>query len=171
MLVVLGIIGLINTISEEKRKYIAAVIIILLGWYIVSSLTTWPYYLSYFNEIGGGKENGYKYVVDSNYDWGQDMKRLKKWLDENNIEKIYVDYFGGSDSKYYLGKKYRPWQGTNKPKNFPKGNYLAVSATLLQGGRGNPVPGFNQPTGYYRWLDEYKPVARAGTSIFIYYIK
>jgi len=171
MLVVLGITGLLDSVSKEKRKYITAILIILVGWYIISSITTWPYYLSYFNEIGGGKENGYRFVVDSNYDWGQDMKRLKKWVDENKIDKIYVDYFGGSDAKYYLQEKYRPWQGTNKPTDFPKGNYLAVSATFLQGGRGNPVPGFDQPTGYYRWLDKYKPIARAGTSIFIYYIK
>ena len=115
--------------------------------------------------------NGYKYVVDSNYDWGQDMKRLKHWVEKKGIDVIYVDYFGGSDAGYYLKDKFRGWQGTNKPDDFPKGNYLAISATLLQGGRGNPAPDFNQPTGYYRWLDEYEPVERIGTSIFIYYIK
>ncbi|MCD6550391.1 glycosyltransferase family 39 protein [bacterium] len=171
MLVSLAIVYLINTIPQPKRKYVWSIILILLGWIIVSSLSAWPYYISYFNEIGGGIKNGYKYVVDSNYDWGQDMKRLKIWLEKNKINKIYVDYFGGSDAKYYLGDKYRKWEGTTNPDQFPKGNYLAVSATLLQGGRGFPVHGFNQPTGYYRWLDKYKPIARAGTSIFIYYIK
>jgi len=168
----LGIIIWIHSIKKENfRKIAISLIIILLIWYASSSLLTWPYYLSYFNEIGGGVKNGYKYVVDSNYDWGQDLKRLKNWVDENHIDKIYVDYFGGGDTKYYLGSKWKPWTGTNPAKDFPKGNYLAVSATLLQGGMGNPVPGFNQPNGYYLWLKNYKPIARAGTSIFIYYIQ
>lgn len=168
-------LGIIKGIEKIERNFIKKSLIALVGvlifWYIFSSLSAFPYYLSYFNEIGGGINEGYKFVVDSNYDWGQDLKRLEKWVNENKIEKIYVDYFGGGDVKYYLGDKWRPWTGTNSPKDFPKGNYLAVSATLLQGGRGNPTPEFDQPTGYYRWLNNFTPVARAGKSIFIYYIK
>jgi hypothetical protein len=153
------------------RKITILVLIGLFSWYGFSSLRTFPHYLSYFNEIAGGPKNGYKFVVDSNYDWGQDLKRLKNWVEENNIDKIYVDYFGGGDVPYYLGEKYIPWQGTKPASEFPKGNYLAVSATLLQGGRGKPAPNFDQPTGYYNWLNKYQPIARTGNSIFIYYIK
>lgn len=162
--------GYWNLKSIPVRKIIIVSLLILGFWYGFSSLSTFPHYLSYFNEIGEGPENGYKYVVDSNYDWGQDLKRLKNWVEKNNIEKIYVDYFGGGDAPYYLREKYIPWQGTNPHNEFPKGNYLAISATLLQGGRGTPVKGFNQPTGYYNWLNDYRPVTRAGNSIFIYYI-
>ncbi len=174
-LYILVSLGIVKGTKEIKNAFIKKIFLafvgILLIWYTFSSLSAFPYYLSYFNELGGGIDKGYQFVVDSNYDWGQDLKRLKSWVKENNINKIYVDYFGGGDVKYYLGDKWRPWKGTNPPTQFPKGNYLAVSATLLQGGRGNPTPDFNQPTGYYRWLDKYKVVARAGTSIFIYYIK
>ena len=89
----------------------------------------------------------------------------------NKIDKIYVDYFGGGDAKYYLGEKFVPWNGTKNSKEFPKGNYLAVSATFLQGGRGEPVPGFNQSYGHYRWLYKYEPIAKIGYSIFVYYIE
>ena len=160
--------------SVPLRKVVILGLFILIFWYGFSSLRTFPHYLSYFNEIGGGSENGYKYVVDSNYDWGQDLKRLKAWVENPpagvKIEKIYVDYFGGGDVPYYLKEKYLPWQGTNLPDEFPKGNYLAVSATLLQGGRAVPTKGFSEPTDYYNWLNSYTPVARAGNSIFIYYI-
>jgi len=62
-------------------------------------------------------------------------------------------------------------QESRNPAEFPKGNYLAVSATFLQGGRGDPVPGFNQDWGHYRWLNQYEPpVDKIGYSIFIYYI-
>jgi len=140
---------------------------VLLCWYIFSSLSSYPHYLSYFNELAGGTDNGYKYVVDSNYDWGQDLKRLKILVDEKGIEKIKVDYFGGGDLNYYLGSKWERLDSQGPPQK----GWLAISATLLQGGKGNPVPGFNQPALYYKWLDDYMPVDRAGKSIFIYYIE
>ncbi|KPJ54863.1 hypothetical protein AMJ49_07345 [Parcubacteria bacterium DG_74_2] len=92
---------------------------------------------------------------------------LKKWTDENNIEKIKTDYFGGGDVIYYLGDK---WENLD-PLLGPQKGWLAISATFLQGGKGNPTPGFDQSFGYYRWLDDYEPVTRIGTSIFVYYIE
>ena len=171
ILVGLGIAAWIKRISSPSWKKIGiSLVSVLLGFYIISSLLVWPHYLTYFNEIAKGSENGYKYAVDSNYDWGQDLKRLKKWVDENDIEKIYLSYFGGGNPEYYLKEKYAPWWGDRDKKELPKGSYLAVSLTLLQGGKGNPAPGFDQPTGYYHWLDDYEPIARIGNSIFIYYI-
>ena len=108
--------------------------------------------------------------MDSNLDWGQDLKRLKNWVEKNNIEKIYIDYFGGSSPEYYFKNKYARWWDARSQKEFPKGNYLAVSATFLQGGQGKIIPGFNYPEGYYRWLNDQKLVAKIGYSIFIYYI-
>jgi len=148
-----------------------ALIIFLLLWQAYSVIAIYPHFLAYFNELIGRPERGYLYVTDSNLDWGQNLKRLKKWVDENKIDKIYVDYFGGADTEYYLKEKYAPWWGTRNPEELSKGSYLAVSATLLQGGRGEPVPGFNQPSGYYHWLDNYTPVEVIGNSIFVYQIK
>jgi len=161
------------TISWLKQPYLKlkwAIFGILILWQAISVISIYPHFLAYFNELAGGPNNGYIYTVNSNLDWGQDLKRLKKWVNENKIDKIYVDYFGGSDAKYYLKEKYLPWWGTRDPAEFPRGNYLAVSASFLQGGRGEPAPGFNQPWGYYRWLDKYQPIAKIGYSIFIYYI-
>jgi len=152
-----------------KAKYL--LLASLLIWQIVSVVSIFPSFLAYFNEAIGGPDKGYLYTVDSNMDWGQDLKRLDKWLDQNNIDKIYLDYFGGSDAKYYLKEKIEQWWwGDRDKKELLKGSYLAVSATFLQGGRGNPVPGFTSPTGSYNWLNGYKPVAKIGYSIFIYKI-
>ena len=147
------------------------ILLILVLWQVTTVLKIYPHFLAYFNEIGGGPNKGYIYTVDSNLDWGQDLKRLKEWVDENRIDKIYVDYFGGGDAEYYLKEKFLPWWGTRNPQEIEKGSYLAVSATFLQGGRGEPVKGFNQPYGYYRWLYFYEPpIAKIGYSIFVYYI-
>jgi len=145
------------------------VLSILLIWYAFSSLSIFPYYLTYFNELIGGAKNGHLYVADSNLDWGQDLKRLAKWADQQGIEKIKVDYFGGSDVNYYLGNKYEEWHGDYKPEDA-KGNYLAISASFLQQGQAVPAKGFNQSTDYYLWLTQYKPITVIGNSIFVYYI-
>jgi len=170
VLVSIAITHLLKSLKPGVKPYIYIVFGILILWQAISVLSIYPHFLAYANEIVGGPDNLYIYTVDSNLDWGQDLKRLKKFVEENNIEKIYVDYFGGGDTKYYLGEKFESWHGTRGPKEFPKGNYLAVSATFLQGGRGKPVPGFNQPYGYYNWLNRYTPIAKIGYSIFIYYI-
>ncbi|MDO8601403.1 MAG: glycosyltransferase family 39 protein [bacterium] len=151
---------------KAKYLFLAALII----WQTVSVASVFPSFLAYFNEAVGGPNKGYLYTVDSNMDWGQDLKRLDQWLDKNNISTIYLDYFGGSDTQYYLKDKYSPWWGDRDKKELPKGSYLAVSATFLQGGRGNPVPGFTSSAGFYNWLNDYKPVAKIGYSIFVYRI-
>ena len=151
---------------HTKLKYTALGIVLV--WQAISIWAIYPNFLSYFNEIAGGPENGYIYATDSNLDWGQDLKRLKKWTDEKGINKIYVDYFGGGNIQYYFGEKYLPWWGSKNEKELPKGSYLAVSINQLQGGRAEAINGFDQPTDYYRWLDKYQPVAVIGYSIFVY---
>jgi hypothetical protein len=149
-------------------KYL--ILLILLGWYAFGTIKIYPHFLAYFNELAGGAENGYKYVADSNLDWGQDMKRLVNFVKNNNIQTIYLDYFGGASAEYYLGDRFQPWWSDRDPKELPPNSWLAVSATLLQGGRGRPVSGFDQKTGYYNWLNQYKPVEIIGHSIFVYQI-
>jgi hypothetical protein len=151
-----------------KVKYLLLALLII--WQIVSVGSVFPSFLAYFNEAVGGPDKGYLYTVDSNMDWGQDLKRLNQWAEKNKIDKVYLDYFGGSDTQYYLKDKYAQWWGDRDKKELPQGSYLAVSATFLQGGRGKPVQGFNQPSGFYNWLNDYKPVAKIGYSIFVYRI-
>ncbi|MEK7500741.1 MAG: glycosyltransferase family 39 protein [Patescibacteria group bacterium] len=141
---------------------------VLMLWYLAESLLTFPHYLAYFNELAGGPANGYKYVADSNLDWGQDLKRLRDFVERNGIEKIKVDYFGGGSPRYYLGDRYERIDPNNPDDRH---GWIAVSATLLQGGRARAVKGYDRDTTYYRWLDNYEPVAKIGYSIFVYRIE
>jgi hypothetical protein len=162
------------TFSWLKEPYLkpkTALLGFLLAWQAASVIKVSPSFLAYFNELAGGPVNGYEYVVDSNVDWGQDLKRLNLWLEKNKIDKIYLDYFGGSDRYFYLGKKELWWSGDKKPAEMIESPYLAVSATFLQSGRGSPVPGFQDSTGFYRWLDQYSPITKIGYSIFVYKIR
>ena len=54
-------------------------------WYAGGTLRQHPHHLAYFNEIAGGPANGWRLLVDSNLDWGQDLKRLAAWMRENGV--------------------------------------------------------------------------------------
>ena len=155
--------------KAEPRSIAGLALIVLILWYLLSSISVFPFYLTHFNELVGGAKNGYIYVTDSNLDWGQDLKRLTKWVNEQEIEKIKVDYFGGATVEYYLGDKYEEWHADYAP-NDAKGSYLAVSATFLQQSRAIATKGFEKRTDQYMWLNQYEPVTVIGNSIFVYYI-
>jgi hypothetical protein len=156
--------GLWDYLNEKKRVALLYVyglgVTGLLLWYMVASFMTWPSYIAYFNELAGGPDQGYKYVVDSNLDWGQDLKRLSLWVQQQGIEKIKVAYFGGDTAvRYYLGPAFEPLRRDAGPQT----GWIAVSATLYQTVR--------EPGASFAWLDSYRPVAKIGYSIFVYKIE
>lgn len=162
-------------LGEISKKVLAGSILLLSVWYAGASLSAFPHYLSYYNELAGGIDQGYKIAVDSNYDWGQDFYRLRDFIRENKIDKIFLDYFGGESPAYWLGEKYVKLDPLKEEglalseQSEPKG-WVAVSLNQFMGGIAKPAPGYDQPSGYYQWLLQYTPVAKAGTSIFIYHI-
>lgn len=143
-------------------------VMVLAIWYFITAIFTYPFYLSYFNELVGGPSQGHKYAVDSNLDWGQDLKRLSVFVKQNNISNIKVDYFGSGSPKYYLGEAYEPWNSSKSPAK----GWFAVSATFLMGSVGKPAPGFEKdPRDDYSWLYKQEPVTVIGNSIFVYHVQ
>ena len=147
---------------KSVPKYLFVMILLL--WLILGTVASYPNFMPYYNELAGGERNGYNVAGDSNYDWGQDLKRLTAYVEKNKIEKISVDYFGGGSPRYYLGDKFEPWWSARGPAH----GWFAISATFRQGAFGKTAPGFvRRPKDSYEWLKPYEPVARVG-SIFIY---
>jgi hypothetical protein len=170
--------------NTERKNVYAVVLAFLLVWYGLANLLAFPYYVSYFNELVGGPGQAYKYVTDSNVDWGQDLKRLKTYVDSNpQIQKIAVDYFGGGDPRYYFcDRKYDPkgnlianssgydcdnskfveWHAEN---GRWEGEYIAVSETFLMNDLWwSPLRGDEG----YAWLRLREPIAKIGYSIYVY---
>lgn len=138
---------------------------LLLFWLAIDTASAFPHFMPYYNELIGGTRHGWKIAVDSNYDWGQDLKRLAQYVEKNRIEKIAVDYFGGGNPRYYLGDKYEQWWSSRGPTS----GWFAISATFRQGAFGNTAPGFiRKPEDSYEWLKQYTPVGQVGYSIFLY---
>lgn len=165
------IIKWFENVSFFKRTFITIILVIFLSWGILSTLFATPYYLSYYNALSGGIKNGYKIATDSNYDWGQDLKRLKDWAGKNlpADKKIALDYFGGGNLKYYFGDKVEGWWSSRGNPKDAGIEWLAISANTLTSALADTTPGFerkNEDT--YQWLRDKEPVARVGSSIFIY---
>lgn len=142
----------------------------LLGlWALIVPLYSYPHYLAFFNELAGGSRSGYRILVDSNLDWGQDLKGLKRWMDAHGVKQIAFAYFGTANPRYYgIEAVFLPGtnslvarHGTERPDGAPE--YVAVSATHLQGVYLHKVP-----RDYYRPLTTRPPVAVIGHSIFVY---
>jgi 4-amino-4-deoxy-L-arabinose transferase-like glycosyltransferase len=69
-----------------------------LAWNCVACARTHPDHLAYFNEFVGGPKNGYRHLIDSNLDWGQDLLQLESWLRKNQPgERVRLAYFGNVD--------------------------------------------------------------------------
>ena len=98
---------------------------------IFSTIYTFPNYLSYYNFLVGGYQNGYNIATDSNHDWGQDVKRLANWAEENKVKTIYANIFTKVPLAYYLEEKYQPLY-LNSGDIPPSGSYLAISTFRYQ---------------------------------------
>jgi hypothetical protein len=87
---------------SAKRK-MAYAVVFLLALAMFSSLRVFPVYLAYANELWGGPANTYKYLSDSNTDWGQQLKSIKQYLDQRNVKNCWFAYFAEvvTDPNYY----------------------------------------------------------------------
>lgn len=160
---VLLMIGyLINWMLQQKNKIIYYALPVLIAFMAVSTLRYYPNFIAYFNE-SVPKDERYKYMTDSSLDWGQDLLRLKKYVEDNNITDLKVDYFGGSQPSYYLPKSSQ-WRSSYGPTT----GHLAVSATFYQSSK---LYGEKEGKWSYGWLDKMEPEAIIGGSILLFDIK
>jgi hypothetical protein len=147
------------------RKHGVKAVAGLLVWQIAACAFATPHHLAYFNELAGGPDNARRLLLDSNLDWGQDLGRLKKYLDENGIDHVCLGYFGHVDPHVY-GIEY------SFPPNTPTPGRCAVSANFLAGyPYGITYAGegvLAVPPGTWTWFDRFQPVARVGSSIYVF---
>lgn len=117
------------TQKAARRSSIRAIapVVILIGWHIAENVRAYPSYIAYFNQAVGSHRNADRFLIDSNLDWGQDLRRLEQWTRREGVQSIAVHYFGGGNVSYEFGndprrvRAYTPDQG-----RLPKG-WLAVS--------------------------------------------
>ena len=121
----------------------------------VSAATIAPYDLSYFNSLVGGPSQGFRYLADSNVDWGQDLPALRDTLARVGARRPGLSYFGSAPPEAY-GVNAEPWPSGN----LGSFDWVAISATNLDGVYldGDPFAAFR----------DVPPSARAAYSILLY---
>ena len=139
-----------------------------LAGYAGVTLWLFPWHLAYFNVIAGGPDGGYRYLVDSNLDWGQTWKALRTYIDEQGITEFSLSQYTMNDPHAY-DLDYTPlppWPDAPPvlPQRFapPPGVY-AISTTQLQG----VVIADPEMFDYFRHIE---PETRIGHATHVYVI-
>lgn len=135
---------------------------------MIESVWIAPNYLEFFNLIAGGPNQGPRYLLDSNIDFGQDIARLAEWLHSDQAR----------------GRSYslRLWMFPDKSllrtlgldpaaqfRNPVGGGLLAISKNVRYGlGAGVSEDWVVLPKDDYSWLSKYPIVKEIGYSIDVY---
>lgn len=136
----------------EGSGPIRAAVVGLLIWQALIPLSVHPDYLTYFNALAGGHPEAI--TVDSDLDWGQDLRRLEIAVRPLKVGMLWVAYKGNVD----LTKEDLP-PFRLLPPGTPVTGWIAISMLARVESRQG-----------YSWLDAFQPVARIGKTIDLYYI-
>ena len=141
----------------KARRAPIIVLLVLLGLNAADALRCAPDYLTYFN-ILVRPTNTWRYLTDSNLDWGQSLIALRDYEEKHPDESLRLAYFGSINPPLY-GVRATPLA----PVERVTGKVL-VGASCLTG------QVLADPNGY-RWLLPYTPQQMIDRSMFVYDIK
>jgi hypothetical protein len=144
----------------------------LVLFHVVSSLRAFPTsYIPYANELWGGPANVHKYLTDSTTDWGQQLKAVKRYIDERRIKECWFAYTAEPlipFRAYGIPCKTLPtmdsiWSGleTQTPPEIDGPVFFShISLTFYESGSSVLSP--------YRQFLELKPSALIEDGVFVY---
>jgi hypothetical protein len=158
-----SIVAALAVVQMARAKWTGIAAAALVLWTVEAGAISHPDYLPYFNELVRGDPDAV--LIDSDYDWGQDTKRLAHRLRELGAAEVSFGSLGAIDDQYlqvFPGlppvKKINPIQ--------PAEGWTAVNPTIARATQ----YGLNYR---YRdlkpWFEYLQPKERVGT-IRLYYV-
>jgi hypothetical protein len=167
-----GLEALVRNRSLGGRWLAAA----LCAWIVVAAVGIYPDHLAYFNEtaclledphkigLDGGSRCGALWLDDSNVDWGQGLKQLKAWMDQNAKGRtIHLGYHGSFPPEGYgvLHEKI----GLPDLVGNPAPGLYVISANFVA-----RIPALAEKLGSDagQWLRRTPPTAIVGHSLYVY---
>jgi 4-amino-4-deoxy-L-arabinose transferase-like glycosyltransferase len=155
LLAVSGVLWLWQAPTNTRRRAREWVVIVLLVWFAVDAAWAASDPLPWYNELALlAPDGGGWFEPGSDFDWGQDLKRLAPILAAHHVQHFSFAYFGSAD----LSRAGLPPCTTLKPGRRVQG-WVAISGAILVGDQKD-----------YGWLDAYRPVAKAGKTMAVYWI-
>ena len=126
----------------------------LVGSHVISCFFIFPDYLAYFNSAWGGPEEGHRVLVNSDLDWGQDLKRYRDYQEHTPQNDIQVALYTEMVLDAYGIKNSRPMDF------FPSTGSILISIPYLTNAL-SPIPDRS-------WLLNQRPKHVFGYTLFLY---
>ena len=155
--------------SRIKHYVLRFTFYALLLWQAVGTLHVWPFHLTYFNEIIGGPRNGYRYIADSNVDWGQGLKALRDYLEAASWPDVKLSSFTFFIRPELYGIEATPLPPladapTTLPSRFnPAPGTYVISASTLRGFQ-------LADTETYNWFWHREPDDVVANAMLVYHV-
>ncbi len=162
---IIAALGLVQVLQWARNGIDSALTAgVLVLWMVVSVALHHPDYIAYFNEFAG--KHPENIMVDSNYDWGQDLKFLAKRLHELGATEVSLASLDGVMRSDYL----QAWYGlpTVRMVNdaVPSPGWNVISPSFDKSFRFQLN---DRPTVAHPWYDQIAPTERVGP-LRLYYI-
>jgi 4-amino-4-deoxy-L-arabinose transferase-like glycosyltransferase len=166
---ILGGAALAVLLRRHRRWALAAGALVAL--HVVSSLRTFPAYIAYSNELAGGPAQTHRWLSDSNADWAQQLKSVKRYLDARGVRECWFAYFAeGTVDMAHYGIPCRPlptidgfWLNEVGQVPAEVDGPVLISAGALSGFEYGPPP--LQP---YASFKDVRPTALIDGGVFVF---
>jgi len=145
---------------SQAWKWAGWTVAALVLWMVATSALAHPDYIPYFNALAGGEPE--KILVDSDLDWGQDMKRLSKRLHEVGATEVTFNPFIVAYLEAVHG--FPPIHPTDPVTPSPGWN--AVSLTVLKLAR---LGLYDDHPEVVLWPDRIKPTEKVSPGVWLWY--
>jgi hypothetical protein len=155
----------IASIWDRGRMAVRGALAAVFASYLVSTLSHYPYFLSYLSEYARGRAL-HETLVDSSTDWGQGLVALRAYMREHHIDQVALAYFGsalpeGYGIRYVALPSFLDLPPQAASPAAPR--YAVISATLLSGTYSGYLHG-----DLYAALRASKPVAVVADTLYVY---
>jgi hypothetical protein len=128
---IIAAVGFMQLLQWARVTVLSALIAgLLVAWMAYSGAACHPDYLAYFNGFAG--KNPEEVLVDSNYDWGQSLKLLARWLGQRGIRQISLASLNGAMRPDYLQAWYGLPQISKVDSCIPSPGWTVVSPTYAK---------------------------------------
>ncbi len=162
---IIAALGLVQVLQWSRTGIVSALTAgVLIVWMVVSVAVHHPDYLAYFNGFAG--KDPANVLVDSNYDWGQDLKFLAKRLHELGVKQVSLGSMDGIMRPDYMEAWYGLPAITMVDDSIPTTGWTVISSSFDKSFRLQII---ERPTVPNPWYDQIAPTERVGP-LRLYYV-
>jgi 4-amino-4-deoxy-L-arabinose transferase-like glycosyltransferase len=130
-------------------------VVALGAWLVINSALAHPDYLPWSNALAGRHPE--RIALDSNFDWGQDILRLRDECRRRGIGTLHAALFGQVDLRRIQMPPVQPID----PLRAGAPGWYAISESVV-------IPAQARNRAAYRWLTDGRDFIRVGRSIRLY---